>query len=155
MVRAVHASLISRNTRTVRPVILDPPTHRFLLRKTPDVRESCWSVPRVLLRPGENHRRGTVRYLRRELRLPCLRIAPVIGRLNSLPPGLPLEYLVLAGPAVGSWEQQAHQALGPTARWWTTAALRVEKATVEPAQLPDLIDGYWDCWLPDGEICLD
>ncbi|MFD3572552.1 hypothetical protein [Streptomyces sp. NPDC058644] len=45
--------------------------------------------------------------------------------------------------------------LGPAARWWTTANLRKERAAVEPVQLLDFMDGYWEGWLPDGEISLE
>ncbi|MFJ9033030.1 hypothetical protein ACIRQP_31780 [Streptomyces sp. NPDC102274] len=45
--------------------------------------------------------------------------------------------------------------MGPSARWWTTTGLRSQSARVEPRQLLDVMDGYWDGWLPDGEIALD
>ncbi|MGX1491465.1 hypothetical protein RKD41_003724 [Streptomyces tendae] len=33
--------------------------------------------------------------------------------------------------------------------------MRSERAPVEPAELLDFMDGYWDGWLPDGEISLE
>ncbi|MEU9149099.1 hypothetical protein AB0D59_00750 [Streptomyces sp. NPDC048417] len=58
-------------------------------------------------------------------------------------------------PAAGSWPISIRFTLGPQARWWTTAELRSARAVVEPAELLDFMDGYWDGWLPDGEISLE
>jgi len=33
--------------------------------------------------------------------------------------------------------------------------LRSAEAAVDPVQLLDFMDGYWDGWLPDGVISLD
>ncbi|MGW6604264.1 hypothetical protein [Streptomyces sp. NPDC055036] len=41
------------------------------------------------------------------------------------------------------------------ARWWTPDQLRECAAPVQPAELPDIVDGYWDGWLPDGPLTLD
>lgn len=63
-------------------------------------------------------------------------------------------YVVLALPASGDWDRTAGQILGPAACWWAPAALRAQRALVEPSQLIDLVEGYWDGWLPDGEVSL-
>jgi hypothetical protein len=34
------------------------------------------------------------------------------------------------------------------------AELRSVRALVEPVQLLDFMDGYWEGWLPDGKISL-
>jgi hypothetical protein len=70
-------------------------------------------------------------HLRRELRLPALRIASVTGRLPASEERRCEEYFVLAAPAA------------------RRLALRVE-----PRVLLDLIDGYWEGWLPDGLVSL-
>lgn len=44
--------------------------------------------------------------------------------------------------------------LAPKARWWTLHALKSDQIQVEPPQLLDLLGGYWDGWLPDGEVSL-
>ncbi|MFD7224496.1 hypothetical protein ACFV9P_26320 [Streptomyces sp. NPDC059892] len=41
------------------------------------------------------------------------------------------------------------------ARWWTPDQLRECAAPIQPAELPDIVDGYWDGWLPDGPLTLD
>ena len=40
-------------------------------------------------------------------------------------------------------------------RWWTSEQLRSAEADVFPPELPDIVDGYWDGWIPDGPITLD
>ncbi|WP_405728574.1 hypothetical protein OG607_26815 [Streptomyces sp. NBC_01537] len=41
------------------------------------------------------------------------------------------------------------------ARWWTPVELRESGVRVAPPELPDVVDGYWDGWLPDGPLTLD
>lgn len=64
-------------------------------------------------------------------------------------------YVVLVEAAAGRWPDEVLRSAGAGARWWTVAQLRAEGAGVEPFQLLDLMDGYWQGWLPDGEISLD
>jgi hypothetical protein len=40
-------------------------------------------------------------------------------------------------------------------RWWTAEQLRSVEADVFPPELPNVVDGYWEGWLPDGPITLD
>ncbi|MFE2103405.1 hypothetical protein [Streptomyces sp. NPDC059468] len=61
----------------------------------------------------------------------------------------------MARPAAGSWPTAVCSALAPDARWWTRAELRAARALVEPTELIDFMDGYWDGWLPDEEISLE
>ncbi|MFF8843412.1 hypothetical protein ACF08N_11870 [Streptomyces sp. NPDC015127] len=63
-------------------------------------------------------------------------------------------YVVLALPAAGRWQRRPGQMLGADARWWTVSGLRSAATPVEPPQLLDLVDGYWEGWLPDGEVSL-
>ncbi|MER5462871.1 hypothetical protein ABT010_19745 [Streptomyces sp. NPDC002668] len=53
-----------------------------------------------------------------------------------------------------SWKDKPGRMLGPDARWWAVAALRSEQVAVAPAQMLDLVDGYWEGRLPDGEVSL-
>lgn len=62
---------------------------------------------------------------------------------------------VVVRPAAGSWPTGIHSALATEARWWTTAELRSAHVKVEPLQLLDFMDGYWEGRLPDGEVSLD
>jgi hypothetical protein len=139
----------------VRPMIIESASQRFFLHAVPSMLGAVWSVPRVALRPAEKYQRRTVLHLRRSLGLPCVRIAPVAGRLNTQHPAMSIEYVVLAAPAAGTWPLWIADRLGPTAVWWTREALRTDGASLQPPQLLDLLDGYWDCWQPDGEVSLD
>lgn len=65
------------------------------------------------------------------------------------------EYVVLALLPSTAWPTRVPALPGTAARWWTSAQLRADDAVVAPAVLPDFIDGYWDGWLPDGEISLE
>lgn len=65
------------------------------------------------------------------------------------------EYVFLVAPAHGVWPRDPAARLGTAAQWWTTAQLRAERLLVEPVALADFIDGYWEGWLPDGEIALE
>lgn len=40
-------------------------------------------------------------------------------------------------------------------RWWTPEQLRSAEAGVLPPELPNIVDGYWEGWIPDGPITLD
>ncbi|WP_329176845.1 hypothetical protein [Streptomyces sp. NBC_01477] len=40
-------------------------------------------------------------------------------------------------------------------RWWTPGQLRKAEVSVFPPELPEVVDGYWDGWLPDGPLSLD
>ncbi|MFF0110742.1 hypothetical protein [Streptomyces hirsutus] len=66
-----------------------------------------------------------------------------------------MQYVVVVRPATGSWPTSVNPSLSPSTQWWTTAELRSARVPVEPVQLLDFMDGYWDGWLPDGEIPLD
>ncbi|MFH8564626.1 hypothetical protein [Streptomyces sp. NPDC017988] len=63
-------------------------------------------------------------------------------------------YVVLALPAADSWPRRPAQMLGPGAQWWSLRDLRFGEVAVEPAEMLDLVEGYWDGWLPDGEVSL-
>ncbi|MEV0908553.1 hypothetical protein [Streptomyces hokutonensis] len=140
---------------TVRPVIIDPATRRYLLHPAADAVPVSWTVPAVPMRPGEHYRLTTVRYLRHELRIPALRIAAVVGRLPAGRDRDRVEYLVLAAPPAAVWPHDVRARLASGARWWTTAQLRDAGVSVEPGTLTLLMEGYWEGWLPDGEISLE
>ncbi|MFF7601058.1 NUDIX hydrolase [Streptomyces mirabilis] len=139
----------------VRPVLIDSSKRRLLLIPSAPDSEVCWTVPTVPMRPGETVRRAAVRHLRRVAHLPALRIPPLIGRLSHKGAPQGVQYVVVVRPAAESWPPAVCFALAPEARWWTTTELRLAGALVEPADLLDFMDGYWDGWLPDGEISLE
>lgn len=138
----------------VRPVLIDP-ARRFLLLPVRHRDAKCWSVPVVPVRAGEPYRRTAVRYLRSLTGLPGLLITPVVGVLPATGARRRIAYVVLARPVTGAWPQNAPALLGAGARWWSTAQLRDAGARVEPDTLPLLMDGYWEGWLPDGEVSLE
>ncbi|MEV5463466.1 hypothetical protein AB0L17_35800 [Streptomyces cellulosae] len=145
----------SQPAAQIRPVVIDPEARRFLLVPDPGMSSVVWSVPALPMRPGESLRRAAVRHLRRELRMPALRIAPVIGRIPLSGQRRYEEYFVLVAPAGKAWPCDVSVLLAPGARWWETAELRDREVRVEPEVLLDLIDGYWEGWLPDGVISLE
>ncbi|TLQ46359.1 NUDIX hydrolase [Streptomyces marianii] len=140
-------------TAALRPVLIDPPRRRFLLHPAVINGRACWSVPMVRMRPGDTCRRAAVRHLRRNLGLPPLRIAPVIGRIRATGADGPERFVVLVAPAL-AWPADVRVLLHPDARWWTVAQIRASQTPLDPPPLIDLIDGYWDGWLPDGPITL-
>ncbi|MEU0677921.1 hypothetical protein ABZ330_34580 [Streptomyces sp. NPDC006172] len=137
------------------PVVIDPAARSFLLVPDRAVPPVTWSVPSCSIRPGESFRRVAAHHLRRELRLPALRIASVTGRLPASAVHRCEEYFVLAAPAAGAWPCDVRALVASGARWWTTAELRDAAVRVEPPVLLDLIDGYWEGWLPDGVVSLE
>jgi ADP-ribose pyrophosphatase YjhB (NUDIX family) len=139
----------------VRPVVIDPAARRFLLVSARGGAVGYWSVPVAPVRVGEPYRRAAVRYLRQQLGLPGLRIAPVVGVLPAVGGRCRVEYVVLARPATEAWQQDVRPLLGTSARWWSTTQLRDAGVRVEPDTLPLLMDGYWEGWLPDGEVSLE
>lgn len=139
----------------VRPVIIDSPKRLLLLIPSASARETRWTLPTISMRPGENNRCAAARHLRRVAHLPAVRVSPLIGRLPRRDTSEGTQYVVVVRPAAGSWPISIRFTLGPQARWWTTAELRSARAVVEPAELLDFMDGYWDGWLPDGEISLE
>ncbi|MEW2082179.1 hypothetical protein [Streptomyces sp. NPDC005283] len=114
-----------------------------------------WAAPKVPIHDGTTHRRASLRFLRRRLQLPRVGLAPVVGRLFAIDDVEKCGYVVLVLPAAGHWKDKPGRMLGPQARWWAVAALRSERVAVEPAQMLDLVDGYWEGWLPDGETSLE
>lgn len=138
----------------LRPVVIAPAARRFLLVPNRTAAPVTWSVPAHPMQPGESLYGAAARCLRRELRLPALRIAAVTGRLPVSDQHRYEEYFVLVAPAARAWPCGVRLLLTPDARWWTTAELRDSGARVEPEVLLDLIDGYWEGWLPDGVISL-
>lgn len=148
------APLLSGGTSTVRPVLLNSSTRKFLLY--PSRAGSDWTVPRVFVRSGETCRSAALRYLERIPGLPCLTMSPLVGR-HRVGRGLglgSLEYVVLFRAADDVWDSTG-QPWGQAARWWSLHELAQQHVVVEPASLPLFMDGYWDGWLPDGEISLD
>ncbi|MFF3373512.1 hypothetical protein ACFYXF_11250 [Streptomyces sp. NPDC002680] len=107
------------------------------------------------VRPGEHYRLTAVRYLGQELRTPGVRIGAVVGRLPAGHDRDHEEYLVLAAPPAAAWPDDVRARLAAGARWWSTAQLRAAGVPVEPGSLVLLIEGYWEGWLPDGEISLE
>ncbi|MGI3204132.1 hypothetical protein ACRJ4W_50290 [Streptomyces sp. GLT-R25] len=139
----------------VRPVVIDSPKRLLLLIPRASARGTCWALPTIAMHPGETNHRAAARHLRRAAHLPALRISPLIGRLPRRDASEGTQYVVVVRPAAGSWPMSIRSSLGPEARWWTTAGLRSARSVVEPAELLDFMDGYWDGWLPDGEISLE
>lgn len=139
----------------VRPVVIDSPKRLLLLIPSEPDGEICWTLPTIPIRPGETVRRAATRHLRRVVHLPPLRISPLIGRLSHKDGAEGIQYVVVVRPAAEDWPQAVRFALAPEACWWTTTELRSDRALVEPAELLDFMDGYWDGWLPDGEISLE
>jgi ADP-ribose pyrophosphatase YjhB (NUDIX family) len=135
-------------------VILDPLTHRLLLVRRSGDTGVYWSVPKAAMSPGMTCRRAAARFLRRRLGLPAVRIAPVIGRMFAIDDAVKTGYAVLVLPAAGRWHRRPGQMLGADARWWSVSDLRPVETRVQPAGLLDLVDGYWEGWLPDGEVSL-
>ncbi|WP_406438023.1 hypothetical protein OHB00_26035 [Streptomyces sp. NBC_00631] len=138
----------------VRPVVIDSPKRMLLLIPYGPDEDICWTLPTVPMRSGETSRRAATRHLRKVAHLPAMRISPIIGRLSreDLPRGV--QYILVVRPAAGNWPPSVRFALSPEACWWTTAELRSAGAVVDPAELLDFMDGYWEGWLPDGEISL-
>ncbi|MFH8409836.1 hypothetical protein ACH4FX_34415 [Streptomyces sp. NPDC018019] len=139
----------------VRPVVIDSPQRLLLLIPSDSDGATCWTLPKVLMRPGETMRRAATRHLRSICRLPPLRISPLIGRLPRTDAAEGVQYVIVVRPAAESWPSAVRFAISPDACWWTTAMLRSGQVQVEPAGLLDFMDGYWDGWLPDGEISLE
>ncbi|MFJ9865399.1 hypothetical protein [Streptomyces sp. NPDC101165] len=139
----------------VRPVVIDSPKRQLLLIPRDPAGDIHWAVPTVPMRPGETCGRAAIRHLRHVAHLPTLRISPLIGRLARQDGREGAQYLAVVRPAAQNWPTPVRSALAPEARWWTTAELRTAQVFVEPAELLDFMDGYWDGWLPDGEIALD
>lgn len=136
------------------PVLLNPPTRQILLKPRHDGPRTCWTAIRVPMRAGMTCRRTAVRFLRRRLRLQPVRVTPVIGRLFAIDDTEKLGYVALVLPVAGAWGPRSTQILGASARWWTLRELRAQELPVEPVEVLDLVDGYWDGWLPDGEVSL-
>ncbi|MFF8843392.1 hypothetical protein ACF08N_11765 [Streptomyces sp. NPDC015127] len=135
-------------------VVLDPLTRRILLARRREASQVYWTVPKVPIRAGATCRHTAARFLRRRLGLPAVRIAPVVGRLFAIDDVEKRGCVVMALPLVGAWPRRPAQMLGPEARWWTVREARSGDAPVEPMELLDLVDGYWEGWLPDGEVSL-
>ncbi|MEU5545111.1 hypothetical protein AB0G85_22355 [Streptomyces sioyaensis] len=138
----------------VRPLIIDPAGKRFLLLSAcpSGAAGVTWTIPVVPVRTCESFARAATNYLQQQTGLPWPQIAPVIGRFPAGPGRQRPEYVVLAPLPSPAWPKYLPERAG---RWWTTAQLRAARDVVEPAILPDFIDGYWDGWLPDGEISLE
>ncbi|MET9041732.1 hypothetical protein ABZX34_02320 [Streptomyces sp. NPDC004362] len=139
----------------VRPVVIDSPKRLLLLVPRVSTTKIEWMLPVIPIRRGETTRRAAARYLRRAAHFPALRISPLIGRLPRRDPPNGTQYVVVVRPAAGGWPVSIRSALALETRWWTTDALRAERVLVDPVQLLDFMDGYWEGWLPDEEISLE
>ncbi|MDX2677221.1 MULTISPECIES: hypothetical protein [Streptomyces] len=138
----------------VRPVVIDSSKRMLLLIPYGPDEENCWTLPTVPVRSGETCRRSATRHLRKVAHLPPLRISPLIGRLACRDASHGVQYVLVVRSVAESWPPSVRFALAPEACWWTTAELRSAGAVVDPAELLDFMDGYWEGWLPDGEISL-
>ncbi|MFJ7246340.1 hypothetical protein ACIQWA_17040 [Kitasatospora sp. NPDC098652] len=138
----------------VRPVLLDSQHHQFLLVPAGGSR-SLWCPPSFEALPGESYRSAVVRCLRHDRGLPTLDITPVVGLIRPGPDLPPVQYIVLVREASPPWPDNMPGLLGPLARWWTLQELKAGSVDVEPGELPILLEGYWDGWIPDGEITLE
>jgi ADP-ribose pyrophosphatase YjhB (NUDIX family) len=139
----------------VRPVVIDSSKRMLLLIPYGPDEEICWTLPTIPVRSGETSRRAATRHLRKVAHLPPLRISPLIGRLSRGDAPQGVQYVLVVRSAAESWPPSVRFALAPEACWWTTAELRSAGAVVDPAELLDFMDGYWEGWLPDGEISLE
>ncbi|MER7924094.1 hypothetical protein ABTY96_13380 [Streptomyces sp. NPDC096057] len=139
----------------VRPVVIDSSKRMLLLIPYGPDEENRWTLPTVPMRSGETCRRAATRHLRRVAHFPALRISSLIGRRSREDEPQGVQYVLVVRSAAGNWPPSVRFALSPEACWWTTAELRSADAHVEPAELLDFMDGYWEGWLPDEEVSLE
>lgn len=92
-----------------------------------------------------------------------VRYGAVVGHLWATHPqpesGIRVErrpmFVIPTAPlCTGIIDRLADQLPSP-ARWWTSEQLRKAGVTVFPPELPEVVEGYWDGWLPDGPLTMD
>jgi ADP-ribose pyrophosphatase YjhB (NUDIX family) len=139
----------------VRPVVIESAARRFVLLPSGQQTAGCWTVPSVPVSAGEPYAQAAAQWLCRRTGLSDLRIAPVVGVLPSVGARRRTEYVVLVRPAAAAWADDVCPRLDAGARCWTLDELHGRGVDVEPETLPLLLEGYWDGWLPDGEVSLE
>ncbi|MEV6961978.1 hypothetical protein AB0M97_22880 [Streptomyces sp. NPDC051207] len=139
----------------VRPVVIESTARRFVLLAPGQQPAGCWTVPLVPVPAGQSYSRAVVQWLCRRTGLPDLRIAPVVGVLPADGARRRTQYVVLVRPVAAAWTDDVCARLEAGARWWTLDELHGKGVAVEPETLPLLLEGYWDGWLPDGEVSLE
>lgn len=139
----------------VRPVVIESAPRRFVLLPPGQQTAGCWTVPVVPAPAGQPYSRAAVQWLRCRTGLPDLRIAPVVGVLPAVGARRRTEYVVLVRPVAPVRAEDMGALLEAGARWWTLDELHGKGVAVEPQTLPLLLEGYWDGWLPDGEVSLE
>ncbi len=78
-----------------------------------------------------------VRCLRRERRIPALRVGAVIGHLPAGASRVSAEYIILAAPRLPTGRRMYEPALmDPGAHWWSTAGLRDSCVAVDLRSCP-------------------
>ncbi|MFI7143096.1 hypothetical protein ACIBQ5_37020 [Streptomyces massasporeus] len=139
----------------VRPVVIESAARRCVLLPGGQQTAGCWTVPLVSVSAGEPCTRAAAEWLRCRTGASDLRIAPVVGVLPAVGARRRTEYVVLVRPAAAAWTDDMRALLEGSARWWTLDELQTKGVSVEPEILPLLLQGYWDGWLPDGEVSLE
>lgn len=148
-----------RLRRVVLVALLDRQRRTVLLTD----QEGAWSpVACHATRPGHSSAYA-VNYVK-TLGIPPVRIGAVVGRIWASMPaaasGRRIERQLLLAisddPLPAAFEPH-FSTLGrnQSTRWWTPDQLRRDAVPVLPKELPDVVDGYWDGWLPDGPLTLD
>lgn len=147
-----------RLQRVVLVAILDRDRGTVLLSD----QEGSWS-PMACPAADPDHSSAHAANYARALGIPTVHIGAVVGRIWASMPaaasgGRIERQLLLTIPdePLSSADLGRISTLGharPT-RWWSPAELRRDAVRVLPSELPDVVDGYWEGWLPDGPLTL-
>jgi hypothetical protein len=148
-----------RLRRVVLVVLLDRRRRTALLVKW----AGLWSPLAARVRGGSSYKEAADEAVRVRAGNVAMGYGAVVGHVWATKPeprsGARIERrLLLATPvdplSAGAVRRLA--AVGPLpARWWTPGELRESGVPVAPPELANVVDGYWDGWLPDGPLTLE
>lgn len=148
-----------RLRRVVLIVLLDRCRRTALLVK----RAGLWSPLTARIPGGSSYQKSAAQVVQARAGNVTFRYGAVVGHVWASWPeprsGTRIERrLLLAIPADPLSADAARRlaVTGPLpARWWTPGELRESGVPVVPPELADVVDGYWEGWLPDGPLTLE
>lgn len=120
-----------------------------------------WSTWRARVNNGADYEAAAIRLVGRLFPMvAAVEVAPVVGHLWATPPlpgtGARTEARLFLAITPGMAERSSASGGEQTrSRWFSHEELTQRQGAMHPPELPSVIDGYWDGWLPDGPLTLE
>ncbi|SFX45708.1 hypothetical protein SAMN02787144_1003167 [Streptomyces atratus] len=143
-----------RLTRIAHLLLLDHRRHRVLLRDAAD----ALTPPHIVCGTRQSYHQAATQAAGTWWGLTSWEAVPVIGHAWATPPGADrgrrTERRLLMATVTHPLRPRSEPAQLQV-RWWNLGQVRQSHRPTHPTELADIVEGYWDGWLPDGPLTVE